>query len=532
MKVVVAQINPTVGDLIGNKDKVCRVVSQYPSADLIVFPEMFLSGYPPEDLLFRRDFLRGVERALEDVVSVTENYSFSVFLGLPVKRGDFLYNACVWIKGGKIVDEYYKRLLPNYGVFDEKRYFVEGREVKVWDIDGWGVAPTICEDVWDVNGPVRDLSKRKVDLLVNISASPFHVGKIRERVRILSRASKKARCPVLYVNLVGGQDELVFDGGSVVVNGKDVLFRLPQFQELVDEVSLPIKEPIRFGYSKKEEEVFSALVLGVRDYVNKNGFEKVLIGLSGGVDSSLTAVIAVEALGKDRVVGVSMPSKFNSSSTKEDVARLTKNLGIPCYWVGIDEIFNVFLKCLEPIFKGLPFSTAEENIQARIRGTILMAISNKFGWLVLTTGNKSEMSVGYATLYGDMAGGFGVLKDVPKTMVWRLARYYNRLRSKEVIPWSVIRRPPSAELRYDQKDEDALVPYPLLDKIIDGYVEKGMACSELVAKGLPEEAVKKVLRLIWKAEYKRRQAPPGIKITPLAFGKDWRMPITNAFTPC
>ncbi len=536
MRIALGQFNPTVGDLEGNLSKVIDSLDECQDCSLLILPEMFITGYPPEDLLLRDDFITAVEKKIYSLIRTSAKYRhLSILMGSPYRGRKGLFNACLWIKGGNLQDVYFKRLLPNYGVFDEKRYFIEGNSAKVWEIDGIKVAPTVCEDVWDRDGYVlSDLAEVKPDVVINISASPFHVGKLKERINVISRASVMLGLPIVYANLVGGQDELVFDGGAFFVHGKKTKLLSPQFDEGLVKFDFPrIGKGKGWKYRGPIAEVFDALVLGVRDYVNKNGFDKVLIGLSGGVDSSLTAAIAVEALGNDRVVGVSMPSRYNSTYTQRDVRRLSENLKIECLWINIENIFSAFLSELSPIFDGLPLNTAEENLQARIRGTLLMALSNKFGWLVLTTGNKSEMSVGYATLYGDMAGGFAVLKDVPKTFVWRLARYYNRIKGGSVIPNSIIRRPPSAELRYGQTDEESLLPYPVLDKIIDAYVEERLSYSEIVGNlDIDKEGVKKILHLIWRAEYKRRQAPPGIKITPLAFGKDWRMPITNKFDPC
>ncbi len=536
MRIALGQFNPTLGDLEGNFLKLISSLEKCRDCSLLILPEMFITGYPPEDLLLRNDFITAVEKKINDIIQISNKYKrLSILIGSPYRKGDNLFNACLWIKAGKLLDVYFKRFLPNYGVFDEIRYFSQGNVPKVWQIDGVKISPTICEDIWGRDGSIlTDLARIEPDLVVNISASPFHVGKLKERMKVISQASLLLGLPIIYANLVGGQDELVFDGGAFFVDGEDIELLSSQFSEGIVKFAFPrTKKKGNWKQKRSIGEVFNALVLGVKDYVNKNGFDKVLIGLSGGIDSSLTAAIAVEALGKDRVVGVSMPSRYNSPYTKRDVRRLTKNLGIECLWIDIEEIFSAFLKTLSPIFDGLPFDTTEENLQARIRGTLLMALSNKFGWLVLTTGNKSEMSVGYATLYGDMAGGFAVLKDVPKTLVWQLARYFNRLKGRAIIPNSIIRRPPSAELRYGQTDEESLLPYFVLDKIIDAYVEKRLGCREIVRRlGVDAESVKKILRLIGQAEYKRRQAPPGIKITPLAFGKDWRMPITNKFDPC
>ncbi len=536
IKIALCQVNPTVGDICGNTKLILEHISRAKEkgASLVVFPEMVISGYPPEDLLFKPDFIKTIESALKFIKNKIND--ITVILGAPLKDNSNLYNSAVLISNQKLIDLYHKQLLPNYGVFDEKRYFKEGRLTKIWNVMGLKILPTICEDIWDLSrGPISKVSNSDIDLIINISASPYHVGKIKKRFSILKSAAKRLKTDLIYVNLVGGQDELVFDGGSMFVsrNG-EVLKQLPQFKEGLFLISTTNKtnkkiKPEQITLLPKEQEIFSALVLGLRDYVNKNNFKGVVIGLSGGIDSSLALCLAVEALGKSRVFSLSMPSRFNSKETQEDVKKLTANLGIRCHWISIEPIFNAFLSSLDSLFKGLEFDVTEENIQARIRAVLLMAVSNKFGYLVLTTGNKSEMSVGYCTLYGDMAGGFAILKDVPKTMVYKLAKYYNKLKKKQIIPTSVITRPPSAELRYNQKDEDSLIPYPLLDKIIDAYVEKHMEYDQILALGIPKDAVDKIIRLIDKSEYKRRQAPLGVKITPLAFGKDWRMPITNRF---
>ena len=532
MKIAIAQLNPCVGDIEGNSRLALSAVeaAEKNKASLLIFPEMFLTGYPPEDLLFRRSFLMKSAAALKRFSRAIKDKKVAVVMGLPWQGEGGLYNSAVFIRDGKVLDVYFKSLLPNYGVFDEKRYFIEGDKKCVWWLGDMRFAPTICEDLWDPDsGIVASLRGESLDFVINLSASPFHMGKMRQRLNVLKKASRRLGAPVIYVNLIGGQDDLVFDGGSMVVSSSGLISFVPQFKEGLFYTSIPLpKKNIVPHFLRKEEEAFHALVMGVRDYTRKNGFSKVIVGLSGGIDSALTAAIAVEALGKERVVGVSMPSKFNSQETQDDVRRLSENLGIDCHWIPIEDIFAKFLAALHPLFKETDFDKTEENIQARIRGTILMAISNKFGWLVLTTGNKSEMSVGYATLYGDMAGGFGVLKDVPKTLVWRLARFYNRLKKRQVIPNSIIRRPPSAELRFEQRDEDALGSYSVLDRIIDMYVEKHRPIDEIISAGIDADYVRRVVRMIDRAEYKRRQAPPGVKITPLAFGRDWRMPITKA----
>ncbi len=540
MRIALVQLNPTVGDLKGNLSKAINLLNSCRDCSLLVFPEMFITGFPPGDLLLRSDFISAVDKTVDQFIRASRRYKgLSILMGAPYRVNGRLYNACLWFQEGKLRDIYLKRVLWTHNFFDERRYFAEGDTSKVWCIDGIRIFPAICEDMSGTetkNKVVSDLIDLGPDLVITISASLFHIGKLRERVNIASKISVKTGCPMIYANLIGGQDGLIFDGGTFFLNGRDLKILIPQFREGVVKFDFPSSLSDLENRSQRffppVEEAFEALVLGVRDYVNKNRFEKVLIGLSGGIDSSLTAVIAVEALGPERVVGVSMPSRYNSRATRRDVKRLVENLGIKCIWIGIERIFSTILAELSPIFDNLPMDVTEENIQARIRATILMALSNKFGWLVLNTGNKSELSVGYGTLYGDLAGGLGVLKDVPKTLVWRLARYYNRIKKKAIIPLSVIRRPPSAELRYNQRDEESLLPYPVLDKIIDAYVEKGLGCEEIVSSlKIEREAVERIIRLIFRSEYKRHQGPPGIKITPLDFERDWRMPITNAFDP-
>ncbi len=535
MKVCLSQINPTVGDFSGNLSKIITSidVARREGCSLVIFPEMVICGYPPMDLLFEFQFISSSKEILSEIV----NYALDVdvIVGLPWWQDNRLYNAAVWISKGKICGVYKKWLLPNYGEFDEKRYFAQGKDICLWEISGRKFLMTICEDVWDLeSGPVGEAKRKDIDYdyIINISASPFYKGKIFQRIDVLKKAADFSDKRLIYVNLVGGQDELVFDGGSGIFDKDGILYLSKRFEEDVAVVDLDSFGRKTYVEIAEDEilEVWKAIVLGCRDYVDKNGFEKVVIGLSGGIDSSLCLAVAVESVGKERIICVSMPSRFNSNETKEDVKKLTSNFGVKCIWIGIDKIFDVILDSLSPIFKGTEFGIAEENIQARIRGLLLMAIANKFGYLVLTTGNKSEMSVGYATLYGDMAGGYAVLKDVPKTLVWQLSRFYNKMKGKELIPESIILRPPSAELRYNQKDEDALLPYDILDKIICRYVEDGWTAKKILEKEcIDKEAVERIIKLLWKAEYKRRQAPVGVKITKRAFGKEWRMPITNKF---
>ncbi len=570
IRLALGQINTTVGDIEGNTSKVISLIKRAvdEGADIVAFPELALTGYPPEDLLLKPQFIedniaavREVRDAVRDIVAI---------VGF-VDRDVDIYNAAAVIHNRHIIDVYHKMFLPNYGVFDEMRYFQSGSEPSVYRLGELAFGVTICEDIWYPDGPVRTQALAGAELIININASPYHRGKSAFRERMLSTRAFDNTLFIAYLNSVGGQDELVFDGHSLVYDQRGrLLYRGRQFEEdfvLLDldmeavfmarlhdprrrqevkgrrdsgvrrvvihghrfreggDMSIP---PLA-GRMDDEEEVYSALRLGVRDYVEKNGFEKVLIGLSGGIDSSLVACIAVDALGKERVKGVFMPSPYTSRESHEDVALLVQNLDIELTTIPIDGIFEKYLHVLAPLFEGTEPGVAEENIQARIRGNLLMAVSNKFGWLVLTTGNKSEMSVGYATLYGDMAGGFAVIKDVPKTLVYRLAEWINRKEGKVLIPERILIKPPSAELRPDQKDTDTLPPYEVLDRILRAYVEEDRSFEEILSFDCEEECVKRVIGMIDRSEYKRRQAPPGIKITPRAFGRDRRFPITNRY---
>jgi len=562
MRITIAQVNSTVGDLKGNTEKIieCIKKASLDESDIIVFPELVLCGYPPEDLLLKSYFIEDCQKEFKRIIEKCKN--IVAVVGFPYKEKASLYNSAGIICKGRIVYIYKKCMLPNYGVFDEKRYFTPGNELPLF-VQGnirWTI--NICENVWIKEGPIKRIaSYGRPHLIINISASPYHKGKLRERELLLQAQAKKLNALLIYCNLVGGQDELVFDGGSLVVSPEGRIFsRLKQFEEDILTVDLNEYIPYRKkrdirekkGFKKirlpvlsrqKEEkyrprltpglkmleEVYSALVLGLRDYVRKNGFEKVIFGLSGGIDSTLTALIAVDALGKENVVALSMPSPYTSRGTLRDKRILVKNLGIPLLTVPITPVFKAYLKVLEPFFKGKEWNVTEENIQARIRGNLLMAFSNKFGYLVLTTGNKSETSVGYCTLYGDMAGGFAVIKDVPKGLVYKLVEYRNNKAEGKLVPKSIFTRPPSAELRKGQQDEDTLPPYPVLDRIIEAYIEQDKGIKEIVRKGISAELVKEVVRMIDRNEYKRRQTPPGIKITPKAFGRDHRMPITNRY---
>ena len=519
LRIALAQMNAVVGDVDGNAAKITALAAQArdAGAGLVVFPELALTGYPPEDLLLKRSFLRRAQAALEslDVSGIT------AIVGWPEATDAHVYNAAAVLAGGKVQAVYRKLLLPNYGVFDERRWFDPGDGPVVVDVAGTPVGITVCEDIWAPE-PTEVTVAAGARVVVTLSASPYHHGKGMEREEMIARLARDNRVTMAFCNLVGGQDELVFDGHSLIVtpDGK-VTARGPQFEEAL---VLPgsVADPL-----PPEEEIYRALVIGVRDYVTKNGFEKVVIASSGGIDSALTVLVAVDALGAERVVTVTMPSRYSSEGTKSDARTLSENLGVELHEIPIEPAIGAYDELLAGAFAGREPDLTEENLQARVRGNVVMALSNKFGWLVLTTGNKSEMSVGYATLYGDMAGGFAVLKDVFKQWVYRLVRWRNAQAGRELVPGSVLERPPSAELRYEQRDDQSLPPYEVLDAILEGYVEDDLDAGELVEKGLPEGDVKRVIRLVDLAEYKRRQAPPGVKISPKAFGRDRRLPITN-----
>ena len=567
-RVSLAQINPTVGDVEGNARRIVDGLAQARAlgADLVAFPELAITGYPPEDLLFKSAFIEANLAALRDVTKAARG--LTAVVGFVDRRQD-LFNAAAVIHDGTLAGVYHKQYLPNYGVFDENRYFQAGREALVFSTGSTSFAVNVCEDVWYPTGPTTPQALAGAELIVTINGSPYHAGKARFRERMVATRAADDVVWLAFVNMVGGQDELVFDGASVIVDPHgETVARGRQFVEemvtadidldavfrarmqdsrrrketldvarapLISVPPLPAREHVPAATPQLGEplaavdEVFHALVLGTRDYVRKNGFKRVVIGLSGGIDSSLVAAVAVEALGRENVTGVTMPSPFSSRGTRDDARRLAKNLGIEFMRLPITPVFKGFLKALAEPFKGLKEDVTEENIQARIRGTLLMALSNKFGWLVLTTGNKSEIAVGYSTLYGDMAGGFAVIKDVPKTLVYQLSRHVNARAGKPLIPESVIDRPPSAELRPDQKDQDTLPPYDVLDAILEAYVEESCGVADLIARGFAPETVRKVIRMIDTAEYKRRQGPIGVKITPRAFGRDWRLPIVNRF---
>ena len=541
LRLALAQINPTVGDLDGNADKILAAMekARKANADLVLFPEQAIPGYPAEDLLLKRQFVRDNIRTLEKIRAASKDLTVVIgFIDISSSprgaRKDEIHNAAAILHEGKLCATYHKIHLPNYGVFDEKRYFTPGVRPLLWNISGTRVGLSICEDIW-VPGPARVLAQAGAQIVLNISASPYHVHKGKEREAMLARRARENGVWIAYANMVGGQDEIVFDGQSVVIDPKGrIVARAMAFGEDLAMVDIPaagartvpamVKKPLAV-----EEEILQALITGTRDYVRKNGFQKVVLGLSGGVDSALVAAIAVEALGADNVIAVFMPSCFSSVQSLQDAKALAKNLGIRLETVGIDRIFQSYLGELKTFFEKLPSGIAEENLQARIRGNILMAFSNKFGWLVLTTGNKSETSVGYCTLYGDMAGGFAVIKDLFKNRVYRLARHVNKRAGRAVIPANVLTKEPTAELRPHQKDSDSLPPYPQLDPVLEAYVEKNLGLNDLAKAGFDAVMIKQVVRWVDSNEYKRRQAPPGIKITSLAFGKDRRYPITNRY---
>ncbi len=566
LRIALAQINVTVGDVPGNTGKIIAAIQQARAvdADLVVFPELAVPGYPPEDLLLKPSFITANRAALDQIAAATSG--LTAVLGF-ADAGDDIYNAAAILHDGRLAGIYRKHYLPNYGVFDEDRYFRAGETNLVCELNGALVGVSVCEDVWYPSGPPVTQAQAGAQVLVNISASPYHAGKGLARERMLATRAADNVAIVAFCNLVGGQDELIFDGGSVIFDAHgELLARGAQFEEdLVvadldvsgvfrqrlhdprrrketaakddlERIGLPQSQraarrsPLALHRVERLErmaEIYQALALGTRDYVRKNGFQKAVIGLSGGVDSALVACIAADALGPQNVTGVAMPSRYSAEISQTDAARLADNLGIHFLVIPIERPFQATLDTLAEPFSGLAPDVTEENLQARIRGNLLMALSNKFGWLVLTTGNKSEMSVGYATLYGDMAGGFAVIKDVPKTLVYELARWRNR--EGATIPERVLTRPPTAELRPDQKDTDSLPPYEILDPILHAYVEEDRSLAEIVALGFDEITVRRVVRMVDVNEYKRRQAPPGVKITPRAFGKDRRLPITHRF---
>ncbi|HPR82938.1 MAG TPA: NAD+ synthase, partial [Pontiellaceae bacterium] len=520
------QMNPAVGALDENAERIITAAAGAAAtgAQLIVFPELSLCGYPPEDLVLRPQFIQDCDKQLQRLADKLPKDVFTV-VGAPISDSTGRYNAALVFHQGAVAGIYRKMLLPNYGVFDEKRVFDAGCEAFTFDAFGTKVGIHICEDSWLPDGAAcTALAAEKPELVINLSASPYHRGKRFQREAVFSTAARKLNAPLLFCNQVGGQDELVFDGGSAAFDAAgNVTARAPLFVEY----TLGQHVEQAFQPAHPVEEVYEALKLGLRDYVEKNGFKKTVVAVSGGIDSALVLTLAVDALGANRVAAVTMPSQYSSHETLSDAGEIAKNLGVEFHTLPIGSLFGNFTGELSKVWNGMKPDLTEENLQARIRGTLIMALSNKFGWLVLTTGNKSEFATGYCTLYGDMAGGFAVIKDVPKTLVFDLCRWRNT--QGVVIPPSTIERPPSAELRPDQKDSDSLPPYEVLDPIIEAYVEKDMGVAELLAAGFDEAAVRKAVRLIDLSEYKRRQGPPGIKITPKAFGRDRRMPITNRY---
>ena len=534
LTIAMAQINPLVGDIEGNTQHILDYAKQAQSlnADLVIFPELALCGYPPEDLLLRDGLYTRVDTAIDTLIEA--NLEIGMIVGYPRRLDGKVYNMAGLIQAGQLAAEYKKQALPNYSVFDEKRYFSEGHEACVIEFKGIRIGLTVCEDIWTPE-PMQAAVEKAAQLIININASPFHTGKQQQREHVLSTRIDENHVPIVYVNLIGGQDELVFDGGTMVMNESgDIVCRTPAFEEGLYTIDCDLKDNhLSFSNGVYAEilddlaSTYQALVLGARDYINKNRFEGAVVGLSGGIDSALTLAIATDALGADRVEGVSMPSRYTMDISIEDAQQEAETLGVNFQIIPIEPVFKAFLASLAEEFAGLPADTTEENIQARCRGVLLMAISNKKGKMVLTTGNKSEMSVGYATLYGDMAGGFCVLKDVPKTLVYALSEYRNR--DQEIIPQRVIDRPPTAELAADQKDEDSLPPYDILDQILKRYVEQDQCAAEIIDAGFDANTVYKILRLVDINEYKRRQAAPGIKITRRAFGRDRRYPITSGF---
>jgi NAD+ synthase (glutamine-hydrolysing) len=578
LRLALAQMNPIVGDLVGNADRIIALAAEAKAqqADVVAFPELAITGYPPEDLLLKRQFLTEAEEQLSRVAAASDG--IVVVVGAPhlvngpvfnAAKADTpdavtgaLYNTAVVLAGGEIVDRYHKIFLPNYGVFDERRYFTAGDTCPVYEINGVRVGVNVCEDIWHDSGPTNVQRSAGAEVILNINASPYHQLKGVQREAMLSKRAVDNGVFIAYLNMVGGQDELVFDGQSLVLDPTGALVaRGPQFEEalLLMDVDADVVAPVRGAPGDNARtvhvsnadaarsrqpvtamvaepmdeltEVYRALVTGTRDYVRKSGFPGAVIGLSGGIDSALTVAVAAEALGAENVTAFFMPSQYTEDQSNDDSVKLTQNLGVRLVTLPIKSLFDGFLGELAPLFEGLKADTTEENLQARIRGTLLMAASNKFGWIVLTTGNKSEMATGYATLYGDMAGGFAVIKDVPKVLVTALSSHVNVLAGREIIPESIIVRPPTAELRPDQKDEDSLPPYPVLDPIIQAYVEDDWNVAEMLEAGMPADAIELTMRLVDRSEYKRRQSPPGIKITRRNFGRDRRLPLVNRFRP-
>ena len=575
-RLALAQINPTVGDIRGNTGKILEYLdlARRAEADLVAFPELAVTGYPPEDLLFKGSFVEENMAAVREVAAASQG--IALVLGY-VHLADAISNAAAIVCDGELIDVYQKVFLPNYGVFDEDRYFKPGSTCPVYEINGVRTGVNICEDIWYATGPTSVQREAGAELIVNINASPFHTGKGEARRRMISQRAAANKLFVAYLNTVGGQDELVFDGNSIVCDATGAaVVRGPAFREtliiadlnvdtvntsasrrpawetpeVLDQIGVPKpvyvseyrerqKSPLpptpEAASMEETHEIYHALVMGTRDYLGKTGFKRAMVGLSGGIDSALTATVAADALGSENVLGITMPSRYSSTGSVDDSRQLAENLGIEIWEVPIEPAHRAFTDMLEPRFRDAPPNVAEENVQARIRGNVLMTISNKYGWIVLTTGNKSEMAMGYATLYGDMAGGFAVLKDVPKTTVYELSRWRNRNgagfgTADDVIPHAIIDKPPSAELKADQLDQDTLPPYELLDPVIKAYVEDDCSYREMVDAGFDPEIVRQVIAAVDRNEYKRRQAPPGVKITHRAFGRDWRLPIVNRYS--
>ncbi len=554
VRVGLAQFNPVVGGIAQNSERIRELYTLANNAgcDIVAFPELSITGYPPEDLVLKSGFVAENQQAMREIVAATGE-CVAVFGFVSGSHGD-LRNSAAIASRGLLHGTYDKHLLPNYSVFDEERYFTPGSAFSLFTIAGVNVGITICEDIWQSEGPVKAQAQAGAALNININGSPFHRGKFDERQQMVSERAKDNSCAIVYVNQVCGQDELVFDGGSMVFDHHgDLVMRAPQFEEKLTFVDLEVNESLSTrGVSVIEvsaesrargeeqrglisspaadlEQVFGALVLGTRDYVRKNGFTDVVIGLSGGIDSALVAAVAVEALGKQHVHGVSMPSRYSSEGSKTDAAMLASNLGIDMQTISIEPAFTAYLDMTAASFSGKPADLTEENLQSRVRGTTLMALSNKFGWMVLTTGNKSELAVGYFTLYGDSVGGYAVIKDLLKTTVYDLCRHINERSGCELIPEAVISKPPSAELRPDQRDDQSLPPYEVLDPILELYVEQDRTAAEIISMGFDEALVRRISRLVDVNEYKRRQGPPGVRVSLKAFGKDRRLPITNAY---
>lgn len=536
LSIGIVQENPVVGDIKGNLKIAADAVKKLNSKgnlDIILFTEMFITGYPPEDLILRDDLLNSADEAVEELTHLAPETH--IVIGYPKKMGQNIFNSAGVVYNNKILLEYHKQELPNYEVFDEKRYFSPGKGPGIFEVNGHKIAVTICEDIWHTKA-VRQASRRGAELILNLNASPFHINKLNERKEMISNHCKKFELPIIYANQVGGQDELVFDGSSMVMNSNGTQavqlknfesdLKIVNFKEGISK-NLEAQEVTKIEEPNDVEEVYKALVLGVKDYIEKNNFPGAIIGSSGGIDSALTTAIAVDAIGPERVKTYMMPFRYTSDISVDDAKELADNLHIKHEVIPIEDIFHSFTSALENEFLGKESDTTEENLQSRCRGVLLMGMSNKFGNLVLTTGNKSETAVGYSTLYGDTAGGFAVLKDVPKTLVYKLAEYRNTI--KKTIPQRIIDRPPSAELAPDQKDSDSLPDYDVLDKIIELYVEQDKSKEYIVEKGFDAKTVNKVLRLIDISEYKRRQGPLGVKITERSFGKDRRYPITNRY---